>query len=63
MSDYDEKSEEESQRIPLSEVVEDSTAVHELNQRKESVDVQQPRGDLQGLRLHPIGPFATVHDE
>jgi hypothetical protein len=37
-----------------------AATVNEFDQCKEAVDVQQPCGDLQSLRLHAIDPLATL---
>jgi len=57
---YDQQTEEKAERVALAEVMQHPTAVDEFNESKKCIDVEQPRGDLQRLRLHSIKPFASV---
>ena len=54
------ESERKAPRVLEAVITEIVTLVDDVDQEKESVEIEQPRGDLQCLRLHPIEPALRV---
>lgn len=57
---HDSEDDENAETKSADDVTLDARSIDDREQREDTVDVQEPCGDLQCLRLHSIEPFAQV---
>ncbi|NBT20967.1 MAG: hypothetical protein EBT17_02405 [Actinobacteria bacterium] len=60
MGGYHNQTDHEPKGVSIAKVREHSTAVKQIGEGEEAIDVEQPRRNLQGLGLHAVKPLAKV---